>query len=163
RCELLDDCFEEGWRNRQIVRGVLCCAELLADRLKGRCVAVVATDIAQQTGELRERRRVEAAVLLDTVLGSRPQLLDAPARLGHANNRYVEVPTLDHRLQRGKDLLVREIAGCAEEYQCIGTGFAHRASLRWMIICRQLSQHARRIHIASRRESDWRSRLRRVN
>ena len=35
------------------------------------------------------------------------------------------MPALDHRLQRREDLLVGEIAGGAEEDECVGMRFAH--------------------------------------
>ena len=48
------------------------------------------------------------------------QLLEVPAALGHADDRHIEVAALDHRLQRREDLLVRQIAGGAEEDQGVG-------------------------------------------
>ena len=64
------------------------------------------------------------------VLGSRFELVEVPAGLGHANHRKVELPVLDHELQGRKDLLVGQIAGRSEENQRIRTGIAHKFLLR---------------------------------
>src|SRR5262249_60778613 len=74
-----------------------------------------------------ERRGVEPAVLVEAVLGPGPELFEVPTRLRHADHRHVEVAALHHRLQRGKDLLVREITRRAEEYERIRMVVAHRA------------------------------------
>ncbi len=59
-------------------------------------------------------------------LRPRLQLVEVPAGLGDADHRHVEMAALDHRLQRRKDLLVREVAGGAEEHQRVGMELAHR-------------------------------------
>ena len=64
--------------------------------------------------------RFEAAVLLEAVAGARAELLDAPTRLGDADHRHMQVAALEHCLQRREDLLVREIAGGAEEDEGVG-------------------------------------------
>ena len=89
--QLLDDVFEEQRRNRQVMRGMLRVAQLLAKRLEGRIVAVVAVDVAQQAAELVQRRRIEAAMLLQAVLGAGLELIEVPAGLGDADDRHVEV------------------------------------------------------------------------
>ena len=91
-------------------------------------VVVVAVDVAQQAAQLVEGRRVEAAVFLDAVARPRLELVEGPAGLGHADDRHVQVAALHHRLQRREDLLVRQIAGGAEEDQGVGVGFAHGVS-----------------------------------
>src|SRR5262249_38077845 len=62
---------------------------------------------------------VERAVFLDAVARPRHELVDAPARPGHADDRDVEAPALHHRVQRREDLLEGEVAGDAEEHQRI--------------------------------------------
>ena len=52
-------------------------------------------------------------------LRTRLQLFEVPASLGDADDRHIEVAALDHRLQRRKDLLVRQVAGRAEENESI--------------------------------------------
>src|SRR5215470_16900273 len=100
--------------------------ELLADGLEGRSVLVVAVHVAEERGELGEGRRIDApAVLLQAVLGARLELIQPPARLGHPDHRHVEVATLDHSLERGKDLLVREVASGPKEDQRVGMCGAH--------------------------------------
>ena len=56
---------------------------------------------------------------------TRFQLVKAPAGLGDANHRHIEVAAFDHGLQRGKDLLVRQVPGRAEKDQGIGFDIAH--------------------------------------
>jgi hypothetical protein len=46
-------------------------------------------------------------------------LINVPTRLGHPDDRHVEVAAFDHRLQRRKDFFVREIAGSTEKDQRI--------------------------------------------
>ena len=60
-----------------------------------------------------------AAVLLDALARPLAQLLEA-AVAGDADDRHVERAAANHRLQRGEDLLEREVAGGAEEDQGIG-------------------------------------------
>src|SRR3989449_6686006 len=124
--ELLHDQFEQhGW-DGEIVRRPPGGAELFADGLECRQVLVVAIDVAQQAAQRGERRGIEPTVLLEAVLGARLELFELPAGLRHADDRHVEVAAFHHRLQRRKDLLVREVAGRAEEYEGIGMDVAHR-------------------------------------
>ena len=77
--ELLDHGAEERRRDREIVGGLLRRAERLADPLERRGVVVVAVDVAQQAGELVERRGVERAALLEALACPGPQPLEGPA------------------------------------------------------------------------------------
>ena len=87
-----------------------------------RCrVLVVAGDVLQIGGKLSERLFVNPAVFVQTVAGPRPKVIEVPGP-GHADDRDIEVTTLDHRLQRRKDLLVGEVARDAEDNQCIRGG-----------------------------------------
>jgi len=64
-------------------------------------------------------------MLHQTVPGARPELVEGPARLGHPNDWHVKRAMANHGLQRRKDLLVGQIARCAEEHQgvrCVPTG-----------------------------------------
>ena len=87
--ELFHDQPEQrGW-DGEVVRRPLGGAEFLADGLKGCRVVVVAVDVAQQAAELVEGRGIEAAVFLDAVACPRPELVEVPAGLGHADDRHV--------------------------------------------------------------------------
>jgi hypothetical protein len=66
-------------------------------------------------------------VLLDAVARAGAKLVDPPAGLRHADDRHVEVAAFHHCVQRRKDLLVREVAGRAEEDESVGMNVAHRA------------------------------------
>ena len=48
-----------------------------------------------------------------------------PHRFGDADHGFVEVAAPQHRLQRGKDLLVSEITRCAEKHQRVRPRLAH--------------------------------------
>ena len=81
--------------NGEIVRRALGRAELPCGcACERRRILVVAIDVAQQAGELGERGRIEPAVLLEAVLRPGLELLEVPARLGHADDRHVEVAAL---------------------------------------------------------------------
>src|SRR5262245_55039137 len=53
--------------------------------------------------------------MLEAVAGARAELLDGPLRSGDADHGDVQGAATDQRLQRRKDLLVREIAGGPED------------------------------------------------
>ncbi len=125
--QLLDHLAEEDGRNGEIVCRPLGAPEFLAQCLEGRVIGVIAVDIAQQPAQFFPRGRVEPAVLLQAVFGARLELLQVPARLGHADHGHREMPALQHRLQRREDFLVREVARRAKENQCVGMRSAHRA------------------------------------
>ena len=103
--QLLDDRTEQRRRNRQVVRRLGGAAELAAERRKGRRILVVAVDVLKLREKLVEGRAIDAAVLLDAVARARPQLLEIPPGLGHADHRHVELPSPGQRLQGRKDLL----------------------------------------------------------
>ncbi len=123
--EILDDRCEGARRNREVVCRTLGAAELLHDRGIRRAVAVVAVDVAQARRELRERHLVDPAVVLETLSCACPQLFEGPAGFGDADHRHVETAAPGHRLQGGKNLLVCEIAGRAEEDERVGEDGAH--------------------------------------
>ena len=122
-----DDGGEHAGRNDQVVQRPLGGAEGLAQLRKRRRVAVIAVDVIQQGAKLRVRRRVQAAVLFEAVLGPRFELIERPFGPTHADDRHVEMAAPDHRLQGRKDLLVRQVAGGAEEDERIRTGGSHQA------------------------------------
>ena len=97
-------------------------SELPADGLKRRRVVVVAIHVAQQPTQLVEGDGVEPSVLLQAVLRPVLELFESPGGLRDADDRYVQVAALHHRLQRRKDLLVGEIAGGAEEDEGVSLG-----------------------------------------
>ena len=59
-------------------------------------------------------------MLLEALARPRAQLLEVQARLGDADDRHVEAAAPHHRLERGEDLLVGEVAGGAEEDERVG-------------------------------------------
>ena len=126
--ELLDDPAEENGRDREVVRRPRRAAQLFPDRREGGRVVVVAVDVPEEARQLREGRWVEAAVLLEAVLGAGLHLVEGPAGLRDADDRDVEVAALQHRLERREDLLVRQIARGPEEDEGVRPGSVHVAS-----------------------------------
>ena len=82
-------------------------------------------------------------------LSARPrlELVEIPARLGHADHRHVEVAALHHRLQRREDLLVGQIARGAEEHQRVGMSrrswCVHLSLRRLLHVAAELEAHRR--------------------
>ena len=109
------------------MRGMLRIAQLLAQRLEGRIVAVVAVDVMQQAAQLVPRCGIDPAVLFQTVFGAGFELVEVPAGFGDADHRHVEMAVLHHRLQRGEYLLVGKIAGRAEKDQRVRMNSVHGA------------------------------------
>ena len=92
--------------------------------------------------ELREGRLVDAAaVLLDALAGARPELLERPARSRDADDRHVELPAPHHRLERGEDLLVGEVAGGAEEDQRVRARSRLTAPVSLLDVAAELEAH----------------------
>ena len=149
--QLLHDRTEERGRDREVVRRVRRAAELAPERRKGRRVLVVPVDVLKQSAQLVERGTVEAAVLLDALLRPRAQLVERPAGLGHADDRHVETATLGHRLQRGEDLLVGQIARRPEKHERVGMCVAHRHPRAQAVTSWRLSRRVRRTESASPR------------
>ena len=51
---------------------------------------------------------------------ARLKLMEVPPRAGDADHRDGQGASLDHRIERGKDHFVGEIAGRAEQHERIG-------------------------------------------
>ena len=96
-------------------------AQRRAQLLEGRRIAIVAVDVRQvRARAVANAASSSAAVLAQAVAGALLQLVQVPARLGHADDRHVEVAARDQGLQRGKDLLVGQVARGAEEDERVG-------------------------------------------
>ena len=74
-------------------------------------------------------------MLFQTILYASAKLFQSPACLGHTNDRDIEVATLDHCLEGGKDFLVSQIAGLAEEDECICMSTCHKSPLTTETTC----------------------------
>jgi hypothetical protein len=55
----------------------------------------------------------------------RSQLLLRPRLPCEGDHRHLELAATRHRIQRGEDLLVGEIPGCAEDHQRVGSNVVH--------------------------------------
>ena len=107
---------EQAGRDGQVVQRPLGGAQRLAQALRTSRVAVIAVDVLQPGAELARTHPASTPPCFSRLsLRARPELIEVPARLRHADDRHVEVTVPDHRLQRREDLLVRQVAGGAEE------------------------------------------------
>ncbi len=120
--EALDHRLEHVRGDRQVVGRPRAAVERLPERLERRRVVVVAVDVAQQARQLGERVLVvdAAAVFGDAVAGAFPEVVDRPRRRRDADHRHVELALLHHRVERGEDLLVREVTRHPEEHEGVG-------------------------------------------
>src|SRR5215471_8419902 len=92
-------------------------------------ILVVTVNITEQTAQLVPSRTINSsAVFFEAVSCPRSKLIETPTCLCHPDNRHVEVAPFDHRLQRRKDFLVGEIAGCTKEDQGIRVRNVHALS-----------------------------------
>ena len=122
RAEALHDDREQAGRDGQVVGGVPGAVEGLDQLGVGVGLEVVAVDVPQGPAELLEGGGVvdPPAVGLDRVAGPLDQVIDGPRRRGHADNGDIEVAPLGHGVERGKDLLVGQVAGGPEEDEGVG-------------------------------------------
>jgi hypothetical protein len=117
--KLLHDGAEQRWRNRKVKRRSSSVPERLSDGLECGGLVVVAIHVAQQAAQFHECSGVKAAMLFETILGAGRKLAQVPTRFGDANDRHVEVPALQHRMERWEDFFVGQVAGGAEKHQRI--------------------------------------------
>ena len=91
----------------------------LAELIEGGRILIIAVHIAEQFGKLLKRGGIKPTVLFQAVFCPLSKLVQIPAGFGNADYRNIKMSTFNHSLQSRKDLLVRQIARRAEEYQCI--------------------------------------------
>jgi hypothetical protein len=118
--EALDDRREQARRDREVVRGSARVSEFPSESGVGRGIAVVAVDVPEQRVELCECVRFERSVLRHAVSCAGAQLIEGPIRFCDADHRHVEAPPARHRVQCREDLLESQVAGRAEEDECVG-------------------------------------------
>src|SRR5262249_17781138 len=123
--QVVHDGFKQGRRNSQIMRGKVCSLEFSTQRREGFRILIIAINVVQQADQFLEGSGVDATVLLKTVMSPGAELIEVPPRFGNSNDRYVEMSSLHHRLQRRKNLLVSQVARCTEEYERIRVGISH--------------------------------------
>src|SRR5260370_15449359 len=91
--------------------------QFLAERAKRSRIVVVSINIAEQTRKFLEGCRIHSAMFFEAVVRTRAELVERPARFCNADNRHIEMTAVQHCQQRGKDLLVGQVAGCAAKDQ----------------------------------------------
>lgn len=107
---------------------MFCSAQLLSQFGKGVRIVVVTVDVPQQAGQLAERILIETSVFLQAVFCANFELIEIPARFGHADDRQTESFVTNQSLQRRKYLLVREVAGGAEKHKSVRLEIRHQAA-----------------------------------
>jgi hypothetical protein len=153
--ETADHDLERARGNREIEGGMARRAERRPDRGERREVCIVSADVREPLRELLERGLIDAtAVGLDALARA---LMDAKriARLApHRHHRRVQPPALHHLVQRGKDLLEREVAGGSEDHQRIGRAcamsFSSLARCTWFLADDRRTRSAAREQLRSR-------------
>src|SRR4029077_16232478 len=111
---------------------------------------VVSINIAEQTGKFLKGRGIDSAMFFEAVVGTRAELVERPASFCNPDNRHIEVTAVQHCLQRGKYLLVGQVAGCTEKDQRVGVGICHNCLFKPFWTWYRILRCVRRIDIASR-------------
>src|SRR6266496_4371723 len=95
----------------------------------GKALGGVALHVVKQLGELGESARM-GALLREGLPYIVAKAVRSQGLSRNRDDRNVEMAVLDHRQQRGIDLLAGKIAGAAEEHQRIGRGGGLRPGVR---------------------------------
>src|SRR6185437_13911903 len=119
--EALDHPGKERRGNGEIVRGAACLAERRVQLRESGEIVVVALHVVER----REHAPERAAVVhldrgADRLLGFLAQVGIGPLRGSDAHDGDIERAALRHGVERGKDLLVGQVAGDTEHHQRIG-------------------------------------------
>src|SRR5215470_10648012 len=102
--------------------------ESFAKGAERRCVLVVPVNVVQEPEQFLECCWIKSTVFLEAVLGASAKLIEVPTSFSDADDGHIEVSSLDHRLQRRENLLVREIASRAKENEGVRMGIRHELS-----------------------------------
>src|SRR5262245_38303342 len=140
-------------------------AERFAQRSEGFRLAVIAVDVAHALQEVRVSVVVDAVPApFKAVVNSLAQSLGRAAARD-ADDGHVELPVLHETLQRGEDLLVREVARDTEDYERIRLLRRHGAAYRFGAAGRSTwPPNSRRIAESKRfAKSSWSRELNRAN
>src|SRR6185437_15267260 len=105
---------QDGW-DGEVMNGMFCIPEFLADVGKCLRVLIVPIDVAKLVDEDGKTGRINASVRFDTVFGPGLQLVEVPSSLGYANDWPSQLAALGQFLQSRKNLFVCEVAGGAEK------------------------------------------------
>ena len=110
---------EQLRRNREVIQRPTRSAERGSQLPERLGIVVVAVDVLQVRRQRGKRARIDAAVLLETVVRARSECVEVHRRLRHADDRHLEVTASDQRLKRWKDLPEREVSRRAKEHERI--------------------------------------------
>ena len=124
---------EELRRDREVIQRATRSAQRGSQLPERLWVAVVAVHILQMRRQRRKRARIHAAVFLEALVRAGLERVEVHLRLRHPDDRYLEITAPDQRLKGRKDLPVRQVAGRAEEHECVRLEirhFSHRCFAR---------------------------------
>ena len=110
---------EQPRRNREVVQRPTRSAERGSQLPERLGIVVVAVDILQVRRQRGKRARIDAAVLLETLVRARSERVEVHRRLRHADDRHLEVTTSDQRLKGWKDLPERKVSRRTKEHERI--------------------------------------------
>jgi hypothetical protein len=123
------DRAEQTRRNRQMKGRPFRIPQRRSHRRECRGLLIIAGDIRESRAEVRKCRWVQRAVCSDAVSRALAQALQRPIRSGHAEDRNVQSAATTHGVQGREDLLVRQIAGGAEQDQGVRWVLSHRQNV----------------------------------
>src|SRR5215469_11979298 len=129
--------------NCQVMGGVVGLPQFFAKCGESGRVLIIAIHVMQQGDQFFESRGIDSTVFLQAILCPSAKLIEIPSCFGHADDRYIEMSSLYHRLQGGENLLVSQIASGAEENERVRVGTSHKcspsSSLRFFLCFFQMS------------------------
>ena len=117
-----DDRREQRRRYRQVIRRAPCFTERALQRAKCRRILVVAAHVTQQRSQAIECRLVVDRGFTAHALANAPlHFLRGPLGRCDADDRHRQRTAFHHGIEGREDLPAGEVAGEAEDDQCIGT------------------------------------------
>ena len=116
---------EQARRNGQVEGRAHGATERLAQAVEGGRVLIVAGHVRQARDEPFVGGRVDAPVSREALADARAHLVEAPRLTRDRDDRHAQLIVPGHRLQRGKDLLIGQIAGGAEQDERVGSRVGH--------------------------------------
>src|SRR5882724_469378 len=123
--QVLHHGFEQDRRDGEVVCRALRALQFVAERGEGSWVLIVAVDVAEQVHQFVKGGGLEPTVLFQTVFGSGTKLVQIPSGFGDADDGYIQMAALHHRLQGRENFLVGQVARGPEENEGVRVGIRH--------------------------------------
>ncbi len=119
------DGAEQAGRDRQIEQRTYDRPECATQGVECGGVLIVTGHVLKALREPPKRLRIQVSMRGDAFSRTRAQLFDRPVPPRDADDRDVQMAAASHRVQRGKDLLVGEIARRSEQDQGVRVRLSH--------------------------------------